>query len=104
VRARVERAAAVQLARLERGDVAMPTNASLSPRDLERVAPLCADGARLLAGAVERLGLSARAYGKVLRVARTIADLEGTPDIRPAHVAEAVGLRVLDRGSLAAAA
>jgi magnesium chelatase family protein len=58
----------------------------------------------MLSGAVERLGLSARAYGKVLRVARTIADLDGSPAVQPAHVAEAIGLRVLDRGSVAAAA
>ena len=50
----------------------------------------------MLAAAVERLSLSARAYGKVLRVARTIADLEGRRRGAP-HVAEAIGLRVLNR-------
>ena len=58
----------------------------------------------MLISAVERLSLSARAYGKVLRVARTIADLDGADVIRAVHVAEAIGLRVLDRGPLAAAA
>ena len=58
----------------------------------------------MLAAAVERLALSARAYGKVLRVARTIADLDGSDAVLPRHVAEAIGLRVLDRGALAAAA
>jgi len=104
VRARVEAARRVQRDRRGRGEVAGSTNASLAPRDLERVTGLCADGARMLAAAVERLALSARAYGKVLRVARTIADLDGSPAIRPPHVAEAIGLRVLDRGPLAAAA
>ena len=104
VRGRVERAAAVQRARAERGEVSSPSNASLAPRDLERVAAPCAAGARLLAAAVDRLALSARAYGKVLRVARTIADLDGSTSIGPQHVAEAIGLRVLDRGTLAAAA
>ena len=104
VRARVEGARAVQGQRVARGEATAPTNASLPPRDLERIAVLCADGARMLAVAVERLALSARAYGKVLRVARTIADLDGSSAIRPAHVAEAIGLRVLDRGALAAAA
>jgi magnesium chelatase family protein len=104
VRRRVERAAAVQRGRVERGEVGSPANGSLAPRDLERVASLCAEGSRLLAGAVARLGLSARAYAKVLRVARTIADLDGSSSIRPPHVAEAIGLRVLDRGALAAAA
>jgi magnesium chelatase family protein len=51
----------------------------------------------MLRAAVDRLALSARAYGKVLRVARTIADLEGATAVQPAHVAEAIGLRVLDR-------
>jgi magnesium chelatase family protein len=50
------------------------------------------------------MGLSARAYGKVLRVARTIADLDGATAMRPAHVAEAITMRVLDRGDLAISA
>jgi magnesium chelatase family protein len=104
VRARVEGARKVQNERRTRGEVAASTNAALAPRDLERITALCSDGARMLAAAVERLGLSARAYGKVLRVARTIADLDGSPTIRPTHLAEAIGLRVLDRGILAAAA
>jgi magnesium chelatase family protein len=104
VRSRVERARGVQRERAERGEVVAATNAALAPRDLERVAVPCSTGARMLSGAVERLGLSARAYGKVLRVARTIADLDGSPAVQPAHVAEAIGLRVLDRGVLAAAA
>jgi magnesium chelatase family protein len=79
-------------------------NAALLPRELERVAVLCDDGARMLSAAVDRLALSARAYGKVLRVARTIADLDGSVAVRPPHVAEAIGLRVLDRGGVAAAA
>jgi magnesium chelatase family protein len=104
VRARVEAARAVQAHRMAHGEASAPTNASLPPRDLERVAVLCADGTRMLAAAVERLALSARAYGKVLRVARTIADLDGSKAVRPSHVAEAIGLRVLDRGAFAAAA
>jgi magnesium chelatase family protein len=53
---------------------------------------------------MQRLALSARAYGKVLRVARTIADLADSRAILPQHVAEAIALRVLDRGAVAAAA
>jgi magnesium chelatase family protein len=52
---------------------------------------------------MERLGLSARAYGKVLRVARTIADLEGEVAVRSPHLAEAIHLRLLDRQPDAAA-
>jgi magnesium chelatase family protein len=104
VRARVERARAIQRDRVARGEVSAPTNAALPPADLERVAALCSVSTAMLSGAVERLGLSARAYGKVLRVARTIADLEASAAMKPAHVAEAIGLRVLDRGTLSAAA
>jgi magnesium chelatase family protein len=104
VRARVQQARSVQTARALRGDVMARTNAALSPRDVERITRLCSAGARLLSLAVEKLALSGRAYGKVLRVARTIADLDGSPDILPAHVAEAVALRVLDRRAIAAAA
>jgi magnesium chelatase family protein len=104
VRARVESARAVQRDRFTRGEVAAGTNAALAPRDLERVAGLCSVGARMMSAALERLALSARAYGKVLRVARTLADLEGAIVLRPVHVAEAIGLRVLDRRLVAVAA
>jgi magnesium chelatase family protein len=97
VRARVEAARAVQRQRAVRGLVGATTNAALAPRDLERVAALCDASVRMLTVAVERLSLSARAYGKVLRVARTIADLEGSDAVGPRHVAEAIGLRALDR-------
>ena len=97
VRARVEAARTIQRERSLRREVAAVTNAALAPRDLERVAVLCAAGARMLSSAMDRFALSARAYGKVLRVARTIADLEGAASIQRAHVAEAIGLRVLDR-------
>jgi len=101
VRARVIAARSAQAARAQRLGCA-PTNASLSPRDLERVAAPDAAGARVLAGAVEKLGLSARAYGKVLRVARTVADLDHSPRVCAPHVAEAVQARVLDRDPMAA--
>jgi magnesium chelatase family protein len=104
VRSRVERAREVQRDRACRGEVGAAINAALQPRDVERVAMPCAAGARMLSAASERLALSARAYGKVLRVARTIADLDGSTGVRPAHVAEAIGLRVLDRGAVAVAA
>ena len=104
VRGRVEAARAIQRERALRGDVGAATNGVLSARDLERTARLCDEGASLLGAAVRRLALSARAYGKVLRVARTIADLAGSTSVRPEHVGEAIGLRVLDRGSLSVAA
>jgi magnesium chelatase family protein len=99
VRARVERARGRQRARMVADETTVSVNASLSTRDAERVAGLCAAGTSLITRALERLSLSARAYAKLLRVARTIADLEGEGAIRPAHVAEAISYRVLDRAS-----
>ncbi|AUX41555.1 magnesium chelatase [Sorangium cellulosum] len=97
VRARVVEARAAQRARFEARDVAAAHNAELGPRDLARVAMPDAAGARVLAAAVERLGLSARAYTKVLRVARTLADMDRSHAVRAAHVAEAIGARLFDR-------
>jgi magnesium chelatase family protein len=54
---------------------------------------------RLIESAVDKLGLSARAYNRILKIARTIADLEGEPEINSHHVAEAVQYRNLDRGN-----
>jgi magnesium chelatase family protein len=99
VRARVERARAIQADRAKRSEVSATTNAALPPRDLDRVATLCEGGSRLLGAAVSRLALSARAYGKVLRVSRTLADLEGCAAIAPHHIAEAIGYRTLDRSA-----
>ena len=58
-------------------------------------------GFRLLSSAMQRLSLSARAYSRLLKVARTIADLEGKENIEMNHVSEAVGYRQLDRGDWA---
>jgi len=96
VRGRVVAARAMQAERARPLGCAA-TNAALSPRDLERVATPDAAGARVLAEAVEKLGLSARAYGQVLRVARTVADLDRSDAVRAPHVAEAVHARLLDR-------
>lgn len=97
VRERVMAARAAQSARAREGAVASRTNGGLSSRELERVAAPDDAGTRLLGEAMERLGLSARAYGKVLRVARTIADLDGSEAVRALHVAEAIQARVMDR-------
>ncbi len=78
-------------------------NADAEGDVLEAIAPLGADSKALLAKAAERFGLSARGYHRVLRVARTIADLAGATDIEKVHVAEAIGFR-LNTGSFATAA
>jgi magnesium chelatase family protein len=93
IRERVLAARAVQTARRERGEVRAHTNAGLGPSEVEAVASPDAEGQRMLVMAAERLGLSARAYTRILRVARTIADLSGDGPIRSAHVAEALVLR-----------
>jgi magnesium chelatase family protein len=69
----------------------------MSGRQTRRFCPLPPDGARLLGLAVTRLGLSARAHDRLLRVARTIADLAGIDAIGAEHVAEAIQYRTLDR-------
>ncbi len=103
VRERVGAARAVQLERAAKGEVRAKSNATLGPSDLEAVAQPDEAGKRILSTAVTRLGLSARAYGKVLRVARTIADLGGSVPVNASHVAEAVQMRLFDRGEVEAA-
>ena len=72
-------------------------NAQMSPRHIRRHCRLDAECERMLEQAMARLGLSARAYDSILKVSRTIANLEGAADIRAPHLAEAVGYRSLDR-------
>jgi magnesium chelatase family protein len=92
VRARVLAARAVQCAR-----PGATLNARLRGRELRRFCRLDDKGQRLLEAATERLGLSARAYTRILRVARTIADLAGAATLSTSHLAEAVQYRSLDR-------
>jgi magnesium chelatase family protein len=75
------------------------SNAQMSARDVRRHCRLDAAGERLLDRAIERLGVSARAYGRILKIARTVADLAGAEDIHASHVAESVQYRALDRSS-----
>jgi len=72
-------------------------NSRMSSRQLRKYCALDAEGKGLLKTAMEELGLSARAHDRILRVARTIADLEGSADIKQGHVIEAIGYRGLDR-------
>ncbi len=95
IRARVVAARARQQARLARLGVAV--NAHVPGREVRRLCRIDARGRRLLEAASERLGLSARAYTRILRVARTIADLAGEDEITTSHLAEAIQYRSLDR-------
>ena len=76
----------------------------MSSRMLHRYAVPDGEGLALLKRAMERLNLSARAYDRILKVARTIADLDASSDIRPLHISEAIGYRTLDRGTWGEAA
>ncbi len=76
-------------------------NGRMTPRQIRKFCILSPDSSSILKAAMEELGLSARAHDKVLRVARTMADLEDSDAIKPHHVAEAVGYRALDRSIFA---
>ncbi len=73
------------------------SNAAMTPRMIRRHCRIDSDSEQMLERAMTRLGLSARAYDRILKVSRTIADLEGSEEIQSPHVAEAVGYRSLDR-------
>lgn len=95
VRKRVE--AARQIQRRRYAGTGVTCNARLTPALLKKYCVLTPEADRLLAAAYERMGLSGRSYDRLLRVARTIADLAGSEQIGPDHVAEAIQFRNLDR-------
>jgi magnesium chelatase family protein len=95
IRARVVEARERQAGRYRQDGIY--TNAQLKPRLLKRYCELDARGQNLLEQSMLKLGLSARAHGRILRVARTIADLAGAEKIDALHVAEAIQYRSLDR-------
>lgn len=95
VRERVERARALQVERYRRSGI--PCNAALPPAMLGEACPLEAGASTILQAAFDRMGLSARGYDRILKVARTAADLDGAKRIGSAHISQAVQLRSLDR-------
>ena len=96
IRERVKKARQVQEKRFARHRKVF-TNAQMKTRDIKTYCALDDTGEQLLETAISRLGFSARAYHRILKVARTIADLEGHEAILPEHVAEAIQYRSLDR-------
>ena len=95
VRTRVVKARDRQLARYQGEKI--HSNAQMSSRQIRKYCDLTPDSERLLENAVNRLGLSARAHDRILKVARTIADLEGAESIANSHISEAIQYRSLDR-------
>jgi magnesium chelatase family protein len=102
IRVRVEKAREIQTNRFEtynrQPEVApVHCNAMMPSQMVKDICELNEAGKKLLKTAMERLGLSARAYDRILKVARTIADLAGSDDIKIEHLAEAIQYRSLDR-------
>lgn len=95
VRRRVVAAREIQLRRFAELDI--HCNAMMNSAMLREFAPLSKECSLLLERAMQRLNLSARAYDRILKVARTIADLDNKADIEPSHISEAIGYRSLDR-------
>ena len=96
IRARVIEARSRQRSRFHRAS-GVYANSQMGPREIRRFCRPSTEVRRLLRRALDRLRLSARAYHRILKVARTIADLEGAGEIGPLHVSEAIQYRGLDR-------
>jgi magnesium chelatase family protein len=97
IRQRVMRAREVQLNRFAAAKERSYCNAQMTSKQIRTYCDLSTDCERLLERAMTQQGLSARAHDRILKVARTIADIDGTPTIEPKHIAEAIQYRTLDR-------
>ncbi len=100
IRDRVVKAREIQVERYK-DEKGIYCNAQITSKLLREVCQIDSAGSLLLKTAMERLDLSARAYDRILKVSRTIADLDAAPDIKPEHLAEAIHYRSLDRESWA---
>lgn len=96
IRERVRQARLLQAERFKKSKIFC--NANMGPKQIRRYCQVAEKGQRLLETAMERLGFSARAYDRILKVARTIADLAEEETIRPEYIAESIQYRSLDRG------
>jgi magnesium chelatase family protein len=96
IRGRVIKARDIQLERFS-GDTGVFSNSTMSPTQIRKFCALDAESENLLERAMLRQGLSARAHDRILKVSRTIADLETSENIEPQHLSEAIGYRSLDR-------
>jgi len=97
IRERVVKARLIQKGRLSPKGISV--NSQMAGRHLKHFCPLDLEGKNLIRQAIRKLGLSARAYDRILKVARTIADLAGNEFINSRHLAEAIGFRAMDRNA-----
>ena len=95
IRQRVNDARRIQLERFHKRGI--HANAQMGTREIRRYCAVEEKGESLLEVAINKLGLSARAYSRILKVSRTIADLEGSENIQSSHISEAIQYRSLDR-------
>ena len=93
IKDRVSRARALQLARFKKYGKKISTNSEMGVKDLDKMVPLAEDVRKLLDSSAENLSLSARAYHRVIKIARTIADLENSADVSESHILEAIQYR-----------
>ncbi|MCH8029694.1 MAG: YifB family Mg chelatase-like AAA ATPase [Candidatus Dadabacteria bacterium] len=98
IRERVNKAREAQIRRFE--DSPIYSNSQMTPKQLKKFVKLDPDSKELLGVAIDRLGLSARAHDRILKVSRTIADLDGQVDVNSNHISEAIQYRSLDRSIL----
>jgi magnesium chelatase family protein len=106
IRERVIRARKIQEERFaneneKNGKERIHCNAQMTEKMIHKYAKPDEEGMEMLRKAMERFSLSARAYSRILKVARTIADLDGSEQVKSQHIAEAIGYRMLDRGDWA---
>ena len=95
IKKRVDKARKIQEERYK--DYKIFSNSELTPKMLDKFCVLDEESKNIMEKAFQKLGLSARAYGRILKVSRTIADLEGSENIKKEHITEAIQYRTLDR-------
>ncbi|MFH1846602.1 MAG: ATP-binding protein, partial [Candidatus Omnitrophota bacterium] len=97
IKERVIKSRLIQQQRLKHESLTLSCNSRMNSKELENFCNLTKESESLLKTAILELGISARAYDKILRISRTIADMDGSEIIQTHHLSEAIGYRCLDR-------